>query len=191
MNNYMDTIKDILATGRDIERKELQLVVDAVCLKLDELYEQGCTDSDIFILKKRLIKLNPVLIKVLDTDNCEVLQLYAIENGNHMLFAYIADDCTEKAKFEAVKKYGHNIAYIQYPSDEMQILAVQQDPENIRYIKLPCYEAVKIVVSNKPEYIAKIKNPSEELQLIAVKQDPILIEKIINPTEKVKSEVRL
>ena len=62
---------------------------------------------------------------------------------------------------------GHAIQFIENPSEEVQMLAVQQDPSVLSYIK----------------------NPSEEVQMLAVQQNPRAIKYIKNPTPKVTEYV--
>jgi hypothetical protein len=44
---------------------------------------------------------------------------------------------------ESIKFFGENIAYVNNPSEELQVLAVSQNPDNYNYIAFPT-EKVKV-----------------------------------------------
>ena len=78
------------------------------------------------------------------------------------------------------------IRYIDNPSKEVQMAAVQQIGYAIDYIKNPAKEVQMTAVRDYGDAIRFIDNPSEEVQMAAVQQDGYAIRFIENPSEEVK-----
>jgi hypothetical protein len=83
---------------------------------------------------------------------------------------------------------GNSIKYIENPSEEFQLEAVNQSVWAIQYIKNPSEQVQLEAVKQNSYTVQYIKNPSEQVQLEAVKQNSDLILHIENPTEKVQLE---
>lgn len=92
---------------------------------------------------------------------------------------------TEKEKLDAVKKDYTEIRYIHNPSEEVQLMAVNDIFDMaIHFIKNPIDKVKKVSVEKNPKTIKYIKNPSTEIKLIAIKRDISLIEYINNPSKE-------
>ena len=70
-------------------------------------------------------------------------------------------------------------------SEELKLLAVEQNCDIIYYIKNPSEEIKIAAVKQNGCSIYHINNPSEELQMLAVKEDVCAIRYIKKPTKKV------
>jgi hypothetical protein len=81
---------------------------------------------------------------------------------------------------------GKLIQFIDNPSEEVQLMAVNENPYSIKYIQNPSQEVQLAAVEKNPYSIREIKNPSERVQLVAVKKNPRSILFIENPTKGVK-----
>ena len=78
------------------------------------------------------------------------------------------------------------IKYIENPSEQVQLVAVQEDGHSIQYIQNPSEQAQLAAVNQNGNSIQFIQNPSEQVQLAAVQEDGYSIKYIENPTDKVK-----
>ena len=81
-------------------------------------------------------------------------------------FKYIENPSIE-LQLAAVQQNGSAIQYIENPSEEVQLAAVQQNPHSIQYISNPSIEVQLAAVQRNGFVIAYIKNPSTEVQLAA------------------------
>ena len=91
---------------------------------------------------------------------------------------------------EQVYNKGKLIQFIDNPSQEIQLAAVEKWSYSIQYIQNPSQEVQLAAVKKWSFSIQYIKNPSEKVQLVAVKKDSRVIRHIKKPTEKVKQFLR-
>ena len=96
-------------------------------------------------------------------------------------------DVPEEVLKTAIRLDGRVIEHIDNPTEELQILAIDDNrSECIKYIKWPT-EKVQIMALKR--YISNfryINNPTYRVKLMALKKDGRLIEVIKNPTEELK-----
>lgn len=96
-----------------------------------------------------------------------------------------------EVQMEAVQKDARMIQYIEHPTEEVQMYAVGRDAKFAELIQNPCHRVQEMLVDRDPNYIRKINNPSEEMALRAVQSNGLLLEAISNPSEEVcKAAVR-
>ncbi len=96
------------------------------------------------------------------------------------------DNPSEELKILAVQQHGDSIFCMKNPSEELKRLAVQQRGMAIRYIDNPSEEVQKLAVKKYGNAIFYIKNPNEEIQRLAVQQNGEAIQFIDNPSEEIK-----
>lgn len=109
---------------------------------------------------------------------------------------------------KALYNYPRSIQYLDNPTEEQQLTAINNDastfqfiknpsetvieevlyirPSNIQYIPNPTEKQMIIAVNARAESIKFIKNPPESVQLVAVTQDGESLQYIQDPTEKVE-----
>ena len=85
-----------------------------------------------------------------------------------------------------IKKDWRVIAFIEKPSERIQLAAVNKNPVSIRYISHPTPLVSKIAIKQYPAIIRYLKNPSEKLKHLAVSSDETgnVIKYISKPSKK-------
>ncbi len=110
--------------------------------------------------------------------------LEAVKQNGHDI-QYI-ENPSEELKLEAIKQTGHAIQYIQNPSEELKLEAVKKNGHALKWVNNPTEEIKLEAVKQEGRSIQYINNPSEELKLEAIKQNGNAIQYIENPTEDMK-----
>jgi len=117
---------------------------------------------------------------------------------------------SEEVIKKAIYNYPRSIQYLDNPTEEQQLTAINNDassfqfinnpsetvieevlyirPTTIQYIPNPTEKQMTIAVNGRAETIHYIKNPPESVQLVAVRQDGLSIQYIKDPSEKVEFE---
>jgi hypothetical protein len=101
-------------------------------------------------------------------------------------FIHYIDNPSEDIQLAAVEKNGYAIKWINNPSEDIQLAAVKQDVYAIIWINNPSEDIQLAAVEKNGHVIRWIKNPSEDVQLAAVKHDGCAIRWIKNPSEDVQ-----
>lgn len=89
---------------------------------------------------------------------------------------------------QRLKTNGGEIAYIDNPTEEMQMVAVTQSAWSIKHIKNPSIAAMKAVIQISSQYIRFITNPPLEIQRLAVekyRKPSNILQYIDNPADEI------
>lgn len=94
---------------------------------------------------------------------------------------------TEEEQIEAVQSHSSAIKFINNPSEEIQLIAVQ-DGDSFAYVFIdnPTENVKLSTVQENPDMLEYIHDPSEEVQLTAIRHDPYTIRYIENPSETIQ-----
>ena len=74
--------------------------------------------------------------------------------------------------------------FIENPTGELQMMAVQRNPQAIKGLDDPCVDVQVWIARNHPNLIQYITNPCDEIQDEMVRNDPKSIKNIQNPTQQ-------
>ena len=96
------------------------------------------------------------------------------------------DNPTEEQQLISINNDPSTFQFIKNPTDTVVEEAIIARPSNIQYIPNPTLKQMIVAVDRRPESIRFIKNPPEAVQLVAVTQDGESIQYIQDPTEKVE-----
>jgi hypothetical protein len=122
-------------------------------------------------------------------DDALTRQQNGLYKANKIIISNIRRWDTELDHVKAVTINADNIKSIENPSEEVQLIAVQQDGDTIQYIENPSEEVQLSAVRQKGSSIRYIKNPSEEVQLAAIEQNYVGFRYIENPSEEAMLKV--
>jgi len=96
------------------------------------------------------------------------------------------DNPTEEQQLISINNDPSTFQFIKNPTDTVVEEAIIARPSNIQYIPNPTLKQMIIAVNRRPESIRFIKNPPEAVQLVAVTEDGESIQYIQDPSEKVE-----
>ena len=80
------------------------------------------------------------------------------------------------------------IQYINNPTEDMMLKAINAGWTNLSYIKNPTENAIKAAINQSGWAIKYVENPSEEIQLLSVRKNYDSIQYIKSPYESVQIE---
>ena len=103
------------------------------------------------------------------------------------LFPEWINDSEEKI-CERIWRHPHNVKYVAYPSEKMQLTVISYNKRFIKYIRNPIENVQLKAVRFDGLLIQDIHNPTKKVQLAAIENDPRSIEYIRNPSEDIQME---
>lgn len=141
-------------------------------------------DQKIYIENSKC-KTNEIFItKIIEAN--ELMILETIGKDYH-LFKYIQEP-TEEIILLALQLNGILIKYVKHPTDEMKLLAIQNNAFSIKYIKNPTDEMKLEAIYQDCSSIHHIENLTDEMKIKTIQRDGMMIKYIKNLTNEMKME---